>query len=335
MGKKVLLAHGAGGRATHELIRDLFLPSFENEVLQALDDGALLGIDSLRICLTTDSYVVNPPFFPGGDIGKLAVCGTVNDLSVMGARPLALSAAFIIEEGFPMDALGRIVASMAQTAAEVGVKVVTGDTKVVERGAAQGIFINTSGIGLVREGVEVGGSMARPGDKVLVSGPLGDHEVAVLLARGEFSLESEVRSDCAPLWGLVERVLEASKEVHAMRDPTRGGLATTLWEIAQSSRVGIVLDEERIPIRPEVRGVCDLLGYDPYYLASEGRLVVLVAETDAEKVLEAMRAHPLGREAALIGWVTEENPGKVLLRTRVGGHRILEPLTGGQFPRIC
>lgn len=335
MGKKVLLAHGAGGRASYELIHGLFLPLFSNEVLQALDDGAVLEVDSLRICLTTDSYVVNPPFFPGGDIGKLAVCGTVNDLSVMGAKPLFLSAAFIIEEGFPMEALEKIVASMARTAAEAGVKIVTGDTKVVERGAAQGVFINTSGIGLVREGVEIGGQKARPGDRVLVSGPIGDHEVAVLLARGEFSLEAEVSSDCAPLWGLVERVLEASSKVHAMRDPTRGGLATALWEIAKGSGVGIVLEEELIPIRPEVRGICDLLGYDPYYLASEGRLVVLVAAEDAERVLEAMRTHPLGRGSALIGMVTEENPGRVLLKTKIGGHRLLEPLAGGQFPRIC
>jgi len=335
MSKKILLAHGAGGRASYELLKSLFLPLLGNEILNLLDDGALLSVDSCRIAFSTDSYVVNPPFFPGGDIGKLSICGTVNDLSVMGARPLAISAAFILEEGFPMEELERVVRSMAQVAEEIGVRVVTGDTKVVERGAAQGIFVTTSGIGLIPEGVLLSGSRVRPGDVVLLSGPIGDHEIAVLLARGEFSLQGELISDCAPLWDLVERILGVTRDVHAMRDPTRGGLATALWEIARSSGVGILLEEERIPIRPEVRNVCDLLGYDPYYLASEGRLLAFVPKEEAERVLEAMKGHPLGTEASIIGLVTSENPGKVLLQTRVGGHRLLEPLTGGQFPRIC
>jgi len=335
MTDKVLLAHGAGGRMTHQLIRELFLPALGNEVLEALEDSAVLDLQGGRLAFTTDSYVVKPLFFPGGDIGRLALCGTVNDLAMMGARPLGISASFILEEGFPLEDLEKVLRSMEQAAEEAGVKVVSGDTKVVERGAAQGLYITTAGVGLVPEGIEIRGSGARPGDLVIVSGPLGDHEVAVLVARGDFSLEGEVRSDCAPLNGLVEAMVSASREIHALRDPTRGGLATTLWEIARASGVGVLLEEESIPIREEVRGVCDLLGYDPYYLASEGRLLAFVPEGEAEGVLKAMRDHPLGRGAMVVGRAVEEPPGKVLLRTKIGGHRVLEPLSGEQFPRIC
>ncbi len=329
------MAHGSGGRATHQLLRELFLPALDNEVLRALDDSALLTPKGGRLAFTTDSYVVKPLFFPGGDIGRLALCGTVNDLAMMGARPVGLAASFILEEGFPLEDLERILASMARAAEEAGVKVVTGDTKVVERGAAQGLYITTSGVGVIPDGVDIRGSKARAGDVVLVSGPLGDHEIAVLVSRGDFSLEGEIRSDCAPLNGLVERMLEASKDIHVLRDPTRGGLATTLWEIARASGVGVVIDEEKIPLREEVKGVCELLGYDPYYLASEGRLLAFVPQGEAERVLEAMKSHPLGREAAIIGRAVESPQGRVLLRTKIGGHRLLEPLSGEQFPRIC
>lgn len=332
---KVLLAHGAGGRASLELIKGLFLPAYGNPLLEVLDDGAVLSLDGVRLAFSTDSYVVSPPFFPGGDIGKLSVYGTVNDLAMMGARPLALSLAFILEEGFEMEALERVVRSVAEASERAKVQVVTGDTKVVEKGAGSGIFVTSSGIGLLWPGASPSGRNARPGDVVLLSGPIGDHEVAVLLARGEFSLEAPVLSDCAPLWELVQELFEAQVEVHAMRDPTRGGLATALWEIAQGSQIGVVVEEGKVPVRPEVKGICELLGYDPYYLASEGKFLAFVPERDAERALEVLRSHPLGREASIIGRATAENPGTVLLRTRVGGHRLLEPLTGRQFPRIC
>lgn len=332
---KVLLAHGAGGRASLELIKGLFLPAYGNPLLEVLDDAAVLSLDGMRLAFSTDSYVVSPPFFPGGDIGKLAVYGTVNDLAMMGARPLVLSLAFILEEGFDMEALERVVCSVAEASEKAKVKVVTGDTKVVEKGAGSGIFVTTSGIGLVRPGISPSGRNVKPGDTVLLSGPVGDHEVAVLLARGEFSLEAPILSDCAPLWELVEGLIETGVELHAMRDPTRGGLATALWEIAQGSNIGVIIEEEKVPLRPEVRGICELLGYDPYYLASEGKLLAFVPERDAERALEALRSHPLGKEAAIIGSTTYENPGTVLLKTRVGGHRVLEPLMGRQFPRIC
>lgn len=332
MERRITLAHGAGGLLTHRLLERLFLPAFDNEVLRALDDSALL---EGRLALTTDAYVVRPLFFPGGDIGRLAVCGTVNDLAMVGARPLGLAMAFIVEEGFPLEELERLLSSMQGAAGEAGVKVVAGDTKVVEHGAAQGLYVVSAGLGVVPPGVEVRASGARPGDALIVSGPLGDHEVAVLLARGEFALQGEVRSDCAPLNGLVEAMLRACPQLHCLRDPTRGGLATALWEIARASGVGLEVEEERVPVRREVRGVCELLGFDPLYLASEGRLLALCPPEAAGDLLAAMRSHPLGREAALIGRATAEHPGRVLLRTRVGGTRLLEPLSGGQFPRIC
>jgi hydrogenase expression/formation protein HypE len=333
--RRITLAHGAGGRLSHDLVEELFLPFFANDLLRALDDSAVIPAQAQRIAFTTDAYVVKPLFFPGGDIGRLAICGTVNDLAMAGARPVAISASFILEEGLPIEDLERVLASMKEAAQEAKVQVVAGDTKVVEHGAAQGLYIATSGLGTIPEGVVIGSARAEAGDAIIVSGPLGDHEIAVLMARGEFSLQGEIESDCAPLNGLVEVMLGASQAIHALRDPTRGGMATVLWEIANASRVGVVVEEGRIPIRKEVRAVCDLLGFDPYYLANEGRLVAFVPEGETKAVLGAMQAHPLGREAAIIGRVVTEHPGKVLLKTPIGGHRLLDPLSGEQFPRIC
>jgi hydrogenase expression/formation protein HypE len=333
--RRILLSHGAGGRMSHDLLHELFLPFFDNALLRALDDSAVIPAGPSHIAFTTDSYVVKPLFFPGGDIGRLAIYGTVNDLAMAGARPLGLSASFILEEGFPLEDLEGVLASMKGAAKEAGVQVVTGDTKVVEHGAAEGLYITTAGVGTIPDGVAIGSAQAKPGDAVMVSGPLGDHEIAVLMARGEFSLQGEVESDCAPLNGLVEAMLKACPDIHCLRDPTRGGLATVLWEIAGSSEVGVVIDEGEVPIREQVRAVCDLLGFDPYYLANEGKLVAFVPEGEAEAVLKAMQAHPLGKEATVIGKVQAEHPGKVLLKTGIGGHRLLEPLSGEQFPRIC
>jgi len=320
---------------SHDLVQELFIPFFANDLLNCLDDSAVIPPQAQRIAFTTDAYVVKPLFFPGGDIGRLAICGTVNDLAMAGARPIGLSASFILEEGLSLEDLKRVVVSMKQAAQEAGIQVVAGDTKVVEHGAAQGLYITTSGLGIIPEGVAIGGARAEPGDAIIVSGPLGDHEIAVLMARGEFSLQGGIESDCAPLNGLVEAMVAASQTIHCLRDPTRGGMATVLWEIANASRVGVMVEEEKIPIRAEVKAVCDLLGFDPYYLANEGRLIAFVPEGEAKMVLRAMQTHPLGREATVIGRVVAEHPGKVLLKTPIGGHRLLEPLSGEQFPRIC
>lgn len=332
---KILLAHGTGGKLSHDLIKELFLPFLENELLSCLDDSAIIPTKRLKLAFTTDSYVVKPLFFPGGDIGRLSICGTVNDLAMAGARPLGISASFILEEGFSKEDLERILSSIKKAALEAGVMVVAGDTKVVEHGAAEGLFITTSGVGIVPEGVNIMGSNAMPGDFVIINGPIGDHEIGILLARGEFSLKGEIKSDCAPLNGLVKAMLNACTDIHVLRDPTRGGLATVLWEIANASKVGVIVDEEKITVRKEVRGVCDLLGFDPFYLANEGKLVAFVPQKEAEKVFEAMKADPLGRDSVIVGRVVDEHPGKVLLKTRIGGHRLLEPLSGEQFPRIC
>lgn len=333
--RRITLAHGAGGRLSHDLVQELFMPFFANDLLRALDDSAVIPAHAQRIAFTTDAYVVKPLFFPGGDIGRLAVCGTVNDLAMAGARPVGLSASFILEEGLSIEDLERVLASMKEAAKEAEVMVVAGDTKVVEHGAAQGLYIATSGLGTIPEGVIIGSARAAPGDAIIVSGPIGDHEIAVLMARGEFSLQGRIESDCAPLNGLVEAMLKASQAIHALRDPTRGGMATVLWEIANASQVGVVVEEGRIPIREQVKAVCDLLGFDPYYLANEGRLIAFVPEGETKSVFSAMQAHPLGREAAIIGRVVAEHPGKVLLKTPIGGHRLLDPLSGEQFPRIC
>jgi len=332
----VLLAHGSGGTLSHELVEQVFVKHLANPILSALEDASLLQLEGEgRLAFTTDSYVVRPLFFPGGDIGRLAVCGTVNDLSMRGAVPLFLIVGFILEEGLPLADLERIVSSLAQTAQEAGVQVVTGDTKVVERGNADGLFINTAGIGLVPPGVEVGASRARPGDCVLLSGAVGDHGLAIMTQREGLQFEGALQSDCAPLNTLVQALLSAAPHTHVLRDPTRGGLATTLNELAGQSSVGIEIDEDAIPLHEAVRAASELLGLDPLYVANEGKLVAIVPPEEAEAALAAMRAHPLGSEAALIGRVVDEHPGRVILRTILGTSRILEMLAGEQLPRIC
>ena len=332
---RILLAHGSGGELSHELVTSLFVKAFHNPLLDPLDDGAVLEVAGERWAFTTESYVVTPIFFPGGDIGKLAVCGTVNDLSMSGARPLFLSAGFIIEEGFPLSSLQTIVASMQETAVEANVKIVTGDTKVVNRGGADGIFINTAGIGRIPDGVQISGSLARPGDRVLLSGSIGDHGVAILSSREGLQFSTTLQSDCAPLNGLVAAMLEVSKEIRCLRDPTRGGLSSTLNELARQSDVGVWVEEDRIPIREEVQGACELLGFDPLLLANEGKLVAIVAAEAAEMILQRMKSHPQGRDAAIIGEVREEPKGKVIQRTRIGLTRIVDMMVGEPLPRIC
>lgn len=333
---RVVLGHGSGGTLTHRLVRSLFLDAFDNPVLRRGDDGAVVPTPAEgRLVVTTDAHIVAPLFFPGGDIGRLAVSGTVNDLAVMGARPLWLTASFVLEEGLPMDDLRRIAASMRTAADEAGVIIVAGDTKVAERGKADGVFIQTTGVGAVPDGREVGGALARPGDVVLVSGPLGDHGLAVLAARGQLGFAVEVESDVAPLNGLVEALFAGGAEVHVLRDPTRGGLATTLCEIAGQSGVSITVAEEDLPVRPAVASACELLGFDPVYVANEGRLVAIVHPDSADRALAAMRNHPLGREAGRIGLVEADSPGRVRMRTRLGTMRVVEMLSGEMLPRIC
>jgi hydrogenase expression/formation protein HypE len=333
--EKILLAHGSGGKLSHDLVKQIFLPQFSNPFLDPLDDSARITNQQGWVAFTTDSYVVNPIFFPGGDIGKLAVCGTVNDLSMIGAAPAYLSLSLIIEEGFPVEDLKRIISSIHQTAEQAGVSIVTGDTKVVEHGAADQLFINTAGIGWIRPGVSLSGKNAKPGDYILLSGSLGDHEMAVLSQREEFRFQGELKSDCAPLNGMVGKMLDACSSIRCMRDPTRGGIATTLNEIASTSNVGMMIEEEKIPVRESVKGICELLGLDPLYLANEGKLIAICPSKEAERLLEVMKTHPLGRDAEVIGRVTGENPRRVILHTLIGGHRILDMLTGGQYPRIC
>jgi hydrogenase expression/formation protein HypE len=337
----ILLGHGSGGQLTADLIGRLFVPAFGNDVLGALEDQATLSIPvphasgSYRIAFTTDSFVVRPLFFPGGDIGWLAVHGTVNDLAVGGARPLFLSAAFILEEGLPLTDLQRIVVSMRQACTEAGVSLVTGDTKVVDRGKGDGMYITTSGVGLVPESVSLSIHNARPGDCILVSGTIGDHGIAIMSVREGLEFETVLESDTAPLITLAQAVLEASPRTRCMRDPTRGGLSSVLNELTAASGVGVRLDEAAIPIRPEVRGACEMLGLDPLYVANEGKLVAVVPPEDADRVLQAMRAHPLGKNAALIGEVVADKHGMVVLRSVVGGERVVTMLAGEQLPRIC
>ncbi len=331
----VLLGHGSGGKLSAELVRDIFLPAFQNPALARLDDQAVININGFRIAITTDSFVVKPLFFPGGDIGSLAVHGTVNDLAMGGAQPLFLSTAFIIEEGLPMDVLRRVVGSLQQAAAACGAQVVTGDTKVVEKGSGDGLFINTTGLGLIPEGVEMSADRARPGDKILLSGPIGEHGIAILAQREGLEFESMVESDSAALHTLVAEMLKVTRAIRCMRDPTRGGLSSALNEIAAQSRVGIELEERAIPVREEVRGACEMLGLDPLYVANEGKLIAVVEPRAAEEVLAAMRAHPHGRHGQLIGAVTEKNAGLVTMRTPLGTTRIVDMLAGDQLPRIC
>lgn len=334
-GGTVLLGHGSGGRLSADLIRDVFLPALNNPVLGRLEDLAVLEVNGVRLAFTTDSFVVKPLFFRGGDIGSLAVHGTINDLAMGGARPLWLSAAFVIEEGLAIETLRRVADSMARAASEAGVAVVTADTKVVERGKGDGLFLNTSGIGLVPEGVSLSASAARPGDAVLINGYLGDHGIAILAEREGLEFDSPVASDSASLHTLVAAMLEASPRIHTLRDPTRGGLSSTLNEIAAQSQVGIALQQDAIPIREEVRGACELLGLDPLYVANEGKVAAIVEASAAEAVLEAMRRHPLGACSRIIGRVTAENPGLVTLRTSLGTTRVVDMLSGDQLPRIC
>ncbi len=331
----VTLAHGAGGKATRALVEGLFVEELANPLLEPLGDSALVELNGSRLAFTTDSYVVKPVFFPGGDIGELAVNGTVNDLAVSGAAPLALSAGFVVEEGFPVADLRRIAASMSAAAAAVGVPVATGDTKVVERGHADGVYINTAGVGEVPSGVALGPERVRPGDRVLVSGTLGDHGMAVMIARGELDLEVELESDTAPVHELARSLLELGPAIRWLRDPTRGGPATALNELARQAELAVMLDETALPLRPAVVGACEILGIDPLYVANEGKLVAVVAAESAERALGSLRAHPLGAEAALVGEIRAEPEGLVVLDTALGGSRIVDMLVGDPLPRIC
>jgi hydrogenase expression/formation protein HypE len=337
----ILLGHGSGGTLGHDLVSRVFLRHLSDAVLGELEDASLIALDdghgrlAGQPVFTTDSYVIHPLFFPGGDIGKLAVCGTVNDLAMRGARPMYLSAGFILEEGLPLADLERIVVSMAETARAAGVRIVTGDTKVVERGKGDGVFINTSGVGLVPHGLRISGAGVQPGDVILVSGAVGDHGLAIMTQREGLRFESPLRSDCAPLNGLVAAMLDVCPRIHTLRDPTRGGLATTLNELAAQSQVGIEIYEEAVPVHDAVRAASEVLGLDPLYVANEGKLIAAVPEGDAEAVLRAMRAHPLGAEATIIGRATDGHAGRVTLRTILGTHRLLDMLAGEQLPRIC
>jgi hydrogenase expression/formation protein HypE len=334
MDDTILLAHGSGGRLSHELVEKEFLPFLANPALSKLDDSAIFEASG-QLAFTTDGYVVNPIFFPGGDIGKLAVCGTVNDLSMNGAKPLYLSLSAIIEEGFLLRELERIVRSIKKTAGEAAVSIITGDTKVVNRGQADRLFITTSGVGIVPSRVDISGANARAGDKVLLSGTIGDHGMAIMSQREGLKFSMTLKSDCAPLNKLVSQVLQVSSRIHCLRDPTRGGLATTLNELARQSHAGIVIEEDKIPVKEEVKAACELLGLDPIYVANEGKLVAIVDPTDADKILARMKKNRYGRDAAIIGEVTDRHPGKVVMRTKLGPSRIVDMLSGELLPRIC
>ena len=333
--KKILLSHGSGGKLSFNLIKKLFLPNFNNPYLERLDDGAVLNIEGLKLAYTTDSYTVDPLFFKGGNIGELAVYGTVNDLAMCGATPLYLSCSFIIEEGFSLSLLEKIVLSMREASVVARVDIVTGDTKVVNRGAADKIFINTSGVGMVKEGVNISGSNAKVGDVVMINGPIGSHEIAVLSEREGFKFETDIKSDTAPLSSLVADMLRVNKDIHTLRDPTRGGLSTTLNEIALSSNVDIEINEDDIPIQEEVKAACEILGYDPLYLANEGKLVAFIPWEIAPDMLKKMKKNKYGKESKIIGRVVKKSEGKVYLNTTIGGKRIVDMLTGEQLPRIC
>ncbi len=331
----ILLDHGSGGKMSHRLTANLLLPEFDNPALAMLDDGATLRVAGGRIAFSTDTYVVDPIFFPGGSIGDLAINGTVNDVAMCGATPLYLSVGMIIEEGFPMADLERVVAQMGRAARLAGVSVVTGDTKVVPKGAADKIFINTAGIGTIDETVNVSGANARPGDMVILSGTMADHGMTILTQRQGLSFESDVKSDSAPLNHMVADILGTGCDLHVLRDPTRGGVGTALNEIADKSKAGIRIDENRLPVRPAVAGICEMLGFDPLYVANEGKLLAVVPAAQAGQVLAVIRQSPYGRDACIIGEVTRDHPGRVFMRTRIGGERIVDMLTGEQLPRIC
>jgi len=333
--EKVLLDHGSGGKISHRMTFDMMLPAFDNPILAELNDGAIFDLDGRRTAFSTDSYVVDPIFFPGGNIGDLAVNGTVNDLTMCGATPLYLSVGLIIEEGFSIEDLTKIIDTMGLAARQAGVQVVTGDTKVVPKGAADRIFINTSGVGLIPSHIRVTSNGARVGDKILLSGSMADHGMTILSQREGLTFESSVTSDTAPLNHLVRRMFEVSREIHVLRDPTRGGVGTALNEIAEKSGVGIQITETHLPVKPEVMGICELLGFDPMYVANEGKLLAFINPADAEKVLDAVRKDPKGKDACIIGEVVDDHPGQVFMKTRIGGTRIVDMLTGEQLPRIC
>jgi hydrogenase expression/formation protein HypE len=332
---QVLLAHGGGGKLSHQLIEQMFVPLFRNSMLESRHDGAVFKIGSQPLAFTTDSYDVRPLFFPGGDIGSLAVNGSVNDLAMCGARPLYLSAGLILEEGLPMETLWRVVQSMQRAAAAAEVQLVTGDTKVVDRGKGDGIFINTAGIGLIEHAQKIAPASVRPGDAILCSGDLGRHGIAIMAAREGLEFETTIESDCAPLSGLVLQLLDNGTEIHCLRDLTRGGLASALVEIAEVAGLGICIDEVAIPAREEVRGACEILGFDPLYVANEGRFVCFVPPEQSEAALQVMRSHPLGVEASRIGHVTAEKGAPVTMRSRIGATRVVDMLSGEQLPRIC
>jgi len=333
--KEIVLAHGSGGKLSHQLISKLVLPQFTNELLAPLHDGAIFSLGKERLAFSTDSYVVSPIFFPGGDIGKLAVHGTVNDLAMCGAKPMYLSVGFILEEGTPMEDFWRVVQSMRTAADAAGVQLVTGDTKVVDRGKADQIFVNTAGIGIIPEGVRIHPARAQPGDKVLISGPIAVHGIAIMSVREGLEFETEIASDTAALHALVSDLLAACPDTHVLRDPTRGGVSSALTEIAQSANLGVTLQEAAIPIHEEVKGACEILGLDPLYVANEGKLIAIVSPEDEGAALAALRGNSLGQEAAVIGEMTSEHPGFVVMKTRVGGTRVVDMLSGEQLPRIC
>jgi hydrogenase expression/formation protein HypE len=332
--EKILLAHGSGGKLTHRLLKELIFPAFSNPILAKAEDAAILDLKG-KTAFTTDSFVVQPIFFPGGDIGKLAVCGTVNDLAMMGAKPIYLTAACIVEEGLDISVLEKIIKSMAKSAQEAGIKIVGGDLKVVEKNACDKIFINTSGLGLIPKGINISARNARAGDAIIINGFIGEHAAGIMSARQDYKLKTSIKSDCASLNHLIAGLLARSNNIHVMRDPTRGGVATTLNEIAQQSNVEIQLEEDCLPVSPSVRGFCEILGIDPLYMANEGKVLVFVPEKDSRKVLSAMRKHPLGKKAQIIGKVFRSNSPRVLLRTSIGSTRIMDMLTGEQLPRIC
>ena len=333
--EKILLAHGSGGTMMKELIEELFVAEFGDETLRKMDDAAALDFPGARLAFSTDTYTVDPLFFPGADIGRLAVCGTVNDVATSGATPLYLSVGFVLEEGVAVEDLRRILVSMRDAAAEAGVRIVTGDTKVVEKGKGDGVFVNTAGIGALADGVDLSGSHCRPGDVVLLSGTLGDHGIAVISTREGLSFSTDIRSDAAPLNRLVAAVLAAAPDVRCFRDPTRGGLASTLNELADASRVSITVDETAVPVRDQVRGACEMLGYDVFQVANEGKMVAVVPADQAEAALSAMRSAPYGEDAAVVGTVAEAPAGKVYVKTGFGATRIMDMLVGEQLPRIC
>jgi hydrogenase expression/formation protein HypE len=332
---KILLDHGSGGKIAHRLTTDLLLPTFDNPALAKLDDGAVLGMEDGRIAFSTDTYVVDPIFFPGGSIGDLAINGTVNDVAMCGATPLYLSVGMIIEEGLPMQDLERVVAAMGRAAKVAGVTVVTGDTKVVPKGAADKVFINTSGLGTIARGVNVSGANAQSGDAIILSGSMADHGMTILTQRQGLAFESSITSDSAPLNHMVADLLDSGCDIHVLRDPTRGGVGTTLNEIARQSQVGIRIHEARLPVKPDVAGICDLLGFDPLYVANEGKLLAFVPRDQVDAVLMVMRRSPYGQDACMIGETVDDHAGRVVMTTRIGGERIVDMLTGEQLPRIC